>query len=90
MFVALVAAVNPRSAWAILGAVVVAAMRGVFTQATIFRLGEFDPVALANQSIGAVFASLGLVNVERAVDTTGAASLGGFVLLVVGLFYAFA
>lgn len=90
MLVALVAAVAPRSPWAILGAVVAAIMLGVFTEATIFRLAEFDPVDLASQSIGAVLASLGLVNVDRAEDTTGAAFLGGFVLLIAGFFYAFA
>lgn len=90
MLVAFVAAVSPRRPWPVLGAVVVAVMLGVFTEATIFRLAEFDPVDLANQSIGAVLAGLGLVNVERAEDTTGAAFMGGFVLLVVGFFYAFA
>jgi hypothetical protein len=90
MLVALVAAVTPHRPWAILGAVVVAVMLGVFAEATIFRLAEFDPVDLANQSIGAVLAGLGLVNVAQAKDTTGAAFLGGFVLLVVGFFYAFA
>jgi hypothetical protein len=90
MLVALVAAVSARRPWAILGAVVAAIILGVFTEATIFRLAEFDPVDLANQSIGAVLAGLGLVNVERAEDTTGVAFLGGFVLLIVGFFYAFA
>lgn len=90
MLVALVAAVSPRRPWAILGAVAGAVLLGVFVEATIFRLAEFDPVDLANQSIGAVLAGLGLVNVERAEDTTGVAFLGGFVLLVVGFFYAFA
>lgn len=90
MLVALVAAVSPGRPWLVLGAVVVAVMLGVFTEATIFRLAEFDPVDLANQSVGAVLAGLGLVTAERADDTTGAAFLGGLVLLVVGFFYAFA
>jgi hypothetical protein len=90
MLVALVASVSPRRPWVILGAVGAAVLLGIFTEATIFRLAEFDPVDLANQSLGAVLAGLGLVNVERAEDTTGAAFLGGFVLLVVGFFYAFA
>jgi hypothetical protein len=53
-------------------------------------LAEFDPVDLANQSLGAVLAGLGLLDVKRAESTTGAAFLGGFVLLIVGFSYAFA
>ena len=91
MLAALVAAVSPRRPWRILGAVVAAVLLGVFAEATVFRLAEFDPVDLANQSFGAVLAGLGLVNVERAGgSTTGVAFLGGAVLLVAGFFYAFA
>lgn len=75
---------------AVLVTVGVAIALGVVTEATVFRFAEFDPVDLANQSLGAVLAGVALIDAETRPASTGLAVLGGFVLLVAGFGYAFA
>ena len=90
LLLAAVTAVAPRRRWAVVlggwGAVLI----GVVTEATVFRLAEFDPVDLANQSLGAVLAGLGMLDVGRGGKTAAMAVVCGLVLLVAGFFYAFA
>jgi len=76
-------------AWRVVAVAVVAVLLGVGTEATIFRLAEFDPVDLANQSLGALLACAGFVDADGASDAALAAA-AGFVLLVAGFHYAFA
>lgn len=45
---------------------------------------------VANQSMGAVLAVIGLHDADRGGASTGLAFVGGFVLLIAGFCYAFA
>lgn len=76
--------------WVVVAGVAAAVMLGVSMEASIFRLAVFDPVDVANQSIGAVLAGIGLHDAERDDSSTGLAVVGGSVLLVVGYLCAFA
>ena len=67
-----------------------AVLLGVAMEASVFRLAVFDPVDLANQSIGALLAGIGLLDAQRGDSSPGLAFVGGFVLVVAGFFYAFA
>ena len=67
-----------------------AVLLGVAMGASIFRLAVFDPVDLANQSIGALLAGIGLLDAQRGDSSAGLAFVGGFGLVVAGFFYAFA
>ena len=71
-------------------AVLVAVLLGVLTEATIFRLAEFDPVDLANQSLGAVLAGTGMLRISRYDKSAGVAVVAGAVCLILGFRYAFA
>lgn len=87
---AVVGAMAPGRRWPIVAGTWVAIMLGVFTEATVFRLAEFDPVDLANQSLGAVLAGIGMLDFQRD-DRTGTLVLSaGLVFLVGGFFLAFA
>lgn len=90
LLVALVVAVRPQRPWTVVSTVMVAVLLGVGTEATVFRLAEFDPVDLANQSIGAVLAGIGMIDGEDRPASTGIALLAGVLLLIVGFNYAFA
>lgn len=90
MLLSVVVALAPGRPLVVTAGVAVAVLLGVGTEATIFRLAEFDPVDLANQSMGAVLAGIGLHDAERGGASTGLAFVGGFVLLIAGFFYAFA
>jgi hypothetical protein len=85
-----VAAAAPGRRWPIVVATWVAILLGVGTEATIFRLAEFDPVDLANQSLGAVLAGVGMLDARPYDRTTGLAGVAGLVFLVGGFFLAFA
>lgn len=85
-----VAAAAPGRRWPIVFGVWVAVLLGVFTEATIFRLAEFDPVDLANQSLGAVLAGVGMLDARPHDRSPGVAAASGSVFLVAGFFYAFA
>jgi hypothetical protein len=87
---AAVAAVAPGRRWLVVSGVGVAVLLGVFTEATVFRLAEFDPVDLANQSLGAVLAGVGMLDARPSDRSVRVAAGSGFVLLVAGFFYAFA
>jgi hypothetical protein len=80
----------PRSPWAVVVAVWLAVGAGVMTEATVFRLAEFDVVDLANQSLGAVFAGVGMLQVRSMRRCVPAAAGAGLVFLVAGFHYAFA
>ncbi|TCI99766.1 hypothetical protein [Aeromicrobium sp. IC_218] len=67
-----------------------AVLLGVGTEATIFRLAEFDPVDLANQSLGAVLAGLGMVAAAPRDRSALVAGVAALVLLVGGFVLAFA
>lgn len=89
MLLAVVVALAPGRPLVVTAWVAVAVALGVGTEATIFRLAEFDPVDLANQSMGAVLAGIGLHDAERG-GGSALAFFGGFALLIAGFFYAFA
>lgn len=90
LLVGVVVAVVPQRPRLVAACVALAVILGVGTEATIFRLAEFDPVDLANQSIGAVLAGIGLHDAERRRSSMAVSFVGGFALLVAGFFYAFA
>jgi hypothetical protein len=89
LLLALVLPVRLGGPWRAVAVAAVAVLAGVGTEATVFRLAEFDPVDLANQSLG------GLLVSARALDAGGprdalAAAGCAVVLLVVGFRLAFA
>lgn len=79
-----------RLGWTVPLAVVAAIAIGAWTEATIFRIGIFDPVDFFNQSLGAAVA--GAVAVDRRGSVPLAISLGvvSLVLVVAGFYFAFA
>lgn len=88
--VAIVVSVIPGRPWAVVTTTVCSILLGVLAEATIFRLAEFDPVDLANQSLGALLAGIGLLDAEDRPASTGLALLGGIGLLIAGFNFAFA
>ena len=80
----------PNHPLVVVAGVASAVLLGVAMEASIFRLAVFDPVDLANQSIGALLAGIGLLDAQRGDSSAGLAFVGGFVLVVAGFFYAFA
>ncbi len=90
LLLALVVASAPGSIKALLVTVAIAVLLGVLAEATIFRLAAFDPVDLANQSLGAVLAGVALLDVETRPATTGLAAVAGLIFLIAGFNYAFA
>lgn len=87
---AAVTAAAPERRWPVVFGVWGAVLLGVLTEATVFRLAEFDPVDLANQSLGAVIAGVGMLDARESDGSAGVAILAGLVFLVAGFFYAFA
>lgn len=76
-------------AWRVVAVTALAVLAGVGTEATVFRLAEFDPVDLANQSLGAVVAGASFAGADgRRAGAYAAAA--GVVLVVAGFRYAFA
>ncbi|RNL62650.1 hypothetical protein EFK50_12905 [Nocardioides marmoriginsengisoli] len=86
---AIVVELDRNSRWPVVYGVLAAVLLGVFTEATVFRLAEFDPVDLANQSLGAVFAGFGMVDGRPYDRSAGIAGVAGLALLVAGFAYAF-
>jgi hypothetical protein len=83
------AAALPRGGpWRAVAVAAVAVLLGVGTEATVFRLAEFDPVDLANQSLGAVLVAAGFLDARRAQAPYAAGA--ALVLLVAGFRLAFA
>ncbi len=87
---AVVVEAAPERRWPVVITVWVAVLLGVVTEATVFRLAEFDPVDLANQSLGAVLAGVGMLDARPYDRSSTVAAAAGLVLLVTGFFYAFA
>lgn len=79
----------PQRRWPVVIAVWAAIALGVLTEATLFRLAEFDPVDLANQSLGAVLAGVGMLDARPYDRSAAFAAVAGLVFLVAGFFYAF-
>lgn len=80
----------PERRWLVVITVWVAMLLGVVTEATVFRLAEFDPVDLANQSLGAVLAGIGMLDARPYDRSSTVAACAGLAFLVAGFFYAFA
>jgi hypothetical protein len=89
LLLAVVVAAFPGRVAAVLVAVGAAIAVGVLAEATIFRFAEFDPVDLANQSLGAAFAGVALLDAETRPASTGLAAVAGVALLLAGFHYAF-
>lgn len=87
---AAVVAAAPGRPWAIVGATWVAILLGVGTEASVFRLAEFDPVDLANQSMGAVLAGIAMLDARPRDGSVSVAAVAGSLLLIAGFHYAFA
>jgi hypothetical protein len=90
LLLAVVAVFRPLHPLVVVAGVTGAVVLGASMEASIFRLALFDPVDLANQSIGAVLAGIGLLDAQGDDSATGLALVGGLVLLVAGFLYAFA
>lgn len=75
--------------WHVLAAGALAVLAGVGTEATIFRLAEFDLVDLAAQSLGALTACAGVL-ATRGVRAAAYAAAAGLALTVAGFGFAFA
>lgn len=80
----------PGRPWIVVALTWLAVLLGVGTEATIFRLAEFDPVDLANQSLGAVLAGLGMVAAAPRDRSVPLALVAAATLLVGGFGLAFA
>ncbi|WP_019146396.1 hypothetical protein [Aeromicrobium massiliense] len=80
----------PGRAWLVVALTWLAVLLGVGTEATVFRLAELDPVDLANQSLGAVLAGLGMVAATRHDRSVPVALVAAGALLVGGFGLAFA
>jgi hypothetical protein len=75
--------------WLVAAAAGVAVLLGVGTEATVFRLAEFDPVDLANQSLGGLLAAAGFVGATGwRTATLGAVVAFGFLVAGFGLAFA--
>ena len=74
----------------VVGVVLVAVGLGAITEQTVFRLAEFDPVDLANQSVGAGLAGFAILECDRHPRSLVVASVVGLLLVVAGFRYAFA
>ena len=90
VLLAAVAAWRPGRPWPLVAGTWLAVLLGVGTEATVFRLAEFDPVDLVNQSLGAVLAGLGLVAARPGDRSVPLAIVAAGPLLVGGLVLAFA
>lgn len=83
-------AVTGRRPWLVVAVTVLAVLVGVGTEATVFRLAIFDPVDLANQSLGALIVGAAVIGAERSLRLGAGLLLLGAILLVAGFNYAFA
>ena len=86
---AVVVEAEPRSRWSVVVGIASAVLLGALAEATVFRLAEFDPVDLANQSLGAVLVGLGMLDGRPHDRSAGVAGVLGLVFLVTGFAYAF-
>lgn len=79
-----------RNPWWTVAVVAVAVLLGVGTEATVFLIARFDPVDLAQQSLGALLAGAGVVGARGTPAAAAAALVAAAVLLAAGFHYAFA
>lgn len=89
LLLALVLPLRRGGDWRVVAVAAVAVLGGVGTEATVFRLAEFDPVDLANQSLGAVVACAAFLGTSGP-RAAAYAAVAGAVLTVAGFGYAFA
>ena len=75
--------------WRVVAVATVGVLLGVGTEATIFKIAEFDPVDLANQSLGGLLAAAGALDARGLPDALTAA-VAGLALLYLGFELAFA
>lgn len=68
----------------VVGATVVAILLGIGAEATVFRIAIFDPVDVANQSLGACLAAAGMLGRTGSGRLAGGAMVLATVALVVG------
>lgn len=87
---AVVVEAAPERRWPVVITVWASVLVGVGTEATVFRLAEFDPVDLANQSLGAVLAGVAMLDARPYDRSSTVAAVAGLVFLVAGFFYALA
>lgn len=87
---AIVVEMDRGGRWPVVLGVWAAVLLGVLAEATVFRLAEFDPVDLANQSLGAVFAGFGMLDGRPGDRSAPVAAIAGLIFLVTGFGYAFA
>jgi hypothetical protein len=90
LLLAIVVAAAPERRWPVVIAVWAAILLGVVTEATVFRLAEFDPVDLADQSLGAVLARVAMLDARPYDRSSAVAAAAGLGFLIAGFFYAFA
>lgn len=90
LLLAFVITARPGSPRALVVATVCSILMGVLAEATIFRLAEFDSVDLANQSLGALLAGLGLLDAGNRPGTVVPVLIGGLIFLLTGFGLAFA
>ena len=89
LLIALVLPLRRGGDWRVAAVGALGVLGGVGTEATVFRLAEFDAVDLANQSLGAVVACAAYLGTTGLRAALGAAA-AGVALTVAGFFYAFA
>jgi hypothetical protein len=85
----MLALTGARSWWRVV-AVGVGLLGGVGTEATVFKIAIFDPVDLANQSLGAVLVGAALLEARRSWPAAAGAVALGLVMVAAGFHYAFA
>lgn len=78
-----------RILWSGLAPVVVAIGLGAITEATIYRLAIFDPVDLANQSLGAAVAGAAVIGRNGSWGRAAVLAAVGVVCLRLGYYFAF-
>ena len=76
--------------WLVVAVTALAVLLGVGTEATVFLIAIFDPVDLANQSLGAVIVGASVVGAARSLRHGVGLFALGMILLVAGFRYAFA
>jgi hypothetical protein len=90
LVLAVVAALPGRRSWLVVAGTVAAIVAGVGTELTVFRLAIFDPVDLANQSLGAVVVGAALVGAPGSRRLAAGLVVVALGLLAAGFRYAFA
>lgn len=90
LLLAPIVALSRAGSWWRVAGVVLAVLGGVVTEATVFKIAIFDPVDLANQSLGAVLVGAAVLDGRRSWLLAAGCVVLGLVLLIAGFHYAFA